>query len=92
MSVAQIHALAERYPGQRGVRVSIWAIPSEGGVEYDGKQHFTNPDDYAADIERLEFLASKGWVIVRVSSRQLRYERPQIVLRVETALNGAGAT
>ena len=62
------------------------------GVEYDGEQHFNNPDDYAADIERLEFLASKGWVIVRVSSRQLRYERAQIVRRVETALGRAGAT
>ncbi|MCK0175710.1 endonuclease domain-containing protein [Mycolicibacterium sp. F2034L] len=44
------------------------------GVEYDGEQHFTNPDDYAGDIERLEFLAEKGWRIVRVSARQLRYD------------------
>ena len=57
------------------------------GVEYDGEQHFTNPDDYADDIERLEFLADKGWNIVRVSARQLRYERAQIVRRVRTALD-----
>ena len=56
------------------------------GVEYDGEQHFTNPDDYANDIERLEFLAGKGWKIVRVSARQLRCERPLIVHRVRTAL------
>jgi very-short-patch-repair endonuclease len=61
------------------------------GVEYDGEQHFTNPDDYANDIERLEFLASKRWTIVRVSARQLRYERPQIVNRVRSALARAGA-
>lgn len=61
------------------------------GVEYDGEQHFTNPDDYANDIERLEFLASKGWIIVRVSARQLRYERPQIMSRVRKALARAGA-
>jgi very-short-patch-repair endonuclease len=30
------------------------------GVEYDGEQHWTGPDDYADDIERLEFLASQG--------------------------------
>jgi very-short-patch-repair endonuclease len=60
------------------------------GVEYDGEQHFTNPDDYADDIERLEFLADKGWNIVRVSARQLRYERAQIVRRVRTALDRAG--
>ncbi len=59
------------------------------GVEYDGEHHFTNPDDYANDIERLEFLASKGWNIVRVSARQLRYERQQIAHRVRRALAGS---
>jgi very-short-patch-repair endonuclease len=56
------------------------------GVEYDGAHHFKNPDDYAKDIMRLEFLANRGWTIVRVSSRQLRYERPAIVRRVAHAL------
>jgi very-short-patch-repair endonuclease len=56
------------------------------GVEYDGKQHFENPDDYAKDIVRLEFLADRGWTIVRVSGRQLAYERPEIVRRVARAL------
>jgi very-short-patch-repair endonuclease len=55
------------------------------GVEYDGEQHFKNPDDYAKDIMRLEFLANRGWTIVRVSSRQLRYERSAIVRRVARA-------
>nr|WP_090276235.1 hypothetical protein [Mycolicibacterium komanii] len=56
------------------------------GVEYDGEQHWTNPDNYAADIDRLEFLAAMGWRMVRVSSRQLRYQRPEIVRRVREAL------
>jgi very-short-patch-repair endonuclease len=56
------------------------------GVEYDGEQHWKNPDDYADDIERLEFLAAQGWIIVRVSSRQLRYHRPEILARVRRAL------
>jgi very-short-patch-repair endonuclease len=56
------------------------------GVEYDGEQHFDNPDDYAADIVRLEFLANRRWTIVRVSARQLRNGRPAIVARVRRAL------
>jgi hypothetical protein len=60
------------------------------GVEYDGEQHFTGADDYAADIERLEFLANRGWTIVRVSARHLRFQRPAIVDRVERALVLAG--
>jgi hypothetical protein len=56
------------------------------GVEYDGEQHFTNPDDYANDIVRLEFLAAQGWIIVRVSARQLRFDRAGIIRRVRNAL------
>lgn len=60
------------------------------GVEYDGEQHFTSPDDYANDIIRLEFLAERGWTIVRVSAHQLRCERAEIVARVRRALAQAG--
>lgn len=56
------------------------------GVEYDGEQHFTDAKGYADDIDRLEFLADQGWVIVRVSARQLRYERREIIVRVTRAL------
>ena len=135
VSIAQVHSIAARYPGARGMRRLRTALdlvdggaesPQEMrlrlllvrsglprpvtqipvtddrgrvvrridmgypecmvGVEYDGERHFTNPDDYANDIERLEFLAGRGWTIVRVSARQLRYERPLIVHRVRTAL------
>jgi hypothetical protein len=60
------------------------------GAEYDGEQHFTNPDDYSNDIDRLEFLAAKGWAIVRVSANQLRYQRAAVVQRVRLALRQRG--
>jgi hypothetical protein len=60
------------------------------GVEYDGEQHFTNSVDYANDIVRLEFLAERGWTIVRVSARQLKSERPEIVARTWKSLARAG--
>ena len=59
------------------------------GAEYDGEQHW-NPEEHANDIDRLEFLAAKGWRIVRVSARQLRYERPRVVDRVRLALEERG--
>jgi hypothetical protein len=136
--IAEVEALAARYPGARGLRQlrstldladggaespqetrlrlllvrsglprPITQIPVANdlgrvvrrvdmgwpqwkvGVEYDGEQHFTNAVDYENDIVRLEFLANRGWKIVRVSSRQLRYERPAIVQRATKALTDA---
>lgn len=49
------------------------------GVEYDGQHHWTDPTAHAEDIARLEFLAARGWLIVRVSARHLR--DPESVLR-----------
>lgn len=60
------------------------------GAEYDGKQHWEDPATHEADINRLEFLAAKGWTIVRVSANQLHHERPAIVRRVSVALQRAG--
>jgi hypothetical protein len=75
-----------RRPGHRERRIDMGWPHWKVGVEYDGEQHFSNPDDYADDIERLEFLATQGWVIVRVSSKQLRYNRAEILRRVRRAL------
>lgn len=75
-----------RRPGHRERRIDMGWPEWKVGVEYDGEQHWTNPDDYADDIERLEFLAAQRWTIVRVSSRQLRYDRAGILRRVRAAL------
>ncbi len=83
--VTQIHVAANQW-GRIPRRIDMGWPDKMVGVEYDGEHHFANPDDYAKDIERLEFLANCGWKIVRVSSRQLRYERPAIVRRVAHAL------
>ncbi len=56
------------------------------GVEYDGEQHWQDARAYAADIERLEFLAARGWTIVRVSSTQLRNRPEQVIGRARDAL------
>ncbi|MCV7384358.1 endonuclease domain-containing protein [Mycolicibacter longobardus] len=62
------------------------------GVEFDGAQHWTDPRQRTADIDRYAELAARGWVIVRVSSGLLR-DRPAVILeRVQTALRAAGWT
>jgi hypothetical protein len=60
------------------------------GVEYDGPQHWTTPDQHAKDIDRLADLAAQGWVIIRVGRDLLRY-RPHVFLaRVRDAMRAAG--
>lgn len=82
----QIPVMAGRTLRRIDMGWTDWSV----GVEYDGAQHFTNPDDYANDIDRLEFLAKCGWSIVRVSARQLRWERPRVIARVREALISRG--
>ncbi|MDT5180004.1 MAG: hypothetical protein QOJ95_4202 [Mycobacterium sp.] len=59
------------------------------GVEYDGEHHWTNPVAYGDDIDRLEFLAAKGWLIVRVSARHMRAPG-DVVRRASQALQRRG--
>lgn len=60
------------------------------GVEFDGAQHWTDPAQRTADIDRYAELTARGWVIVRVSSDLLRYRPGVVVARVRAALRAAG--
>jgi hypothetical protein len=61
------------------------------GVEYDGVQHWTDPERRTRDIDRQAELEALGWQIVRVSADMLRYRKPVIVARTRAALRAAGA-
>lgn len=51
-------------------------------AEYDGDQHWTDPAQYAWDVERQEYLDRVGWTVVRVVARQ---HPADIVRRVQRA-------
>lgn len=72
-------------------RIDMGWPHSKVGVEYDGEQHWTNAENHAGDIDRLEFLSGLGWRIVRVSAVHLRTDRAGIVRRTEKALAAAAA-
>ncbi len=61
------------------------------GIEFDGAQHWTDPAQRTADIDRYAELAALGWLIIRVSSDLLRYRPEVVVARVCAALRQAGA-
>jgi hypothetical protein len=61
------------------------------GVEYDGAQHWTDPDVRANDIETQAVLEALGWRIIRVGNDIVRYRPNTIVARTRAALRAAGA-
>ncbi|MFZ0907100.1 MAG: DUF559 domain-containing protein [Mycobacterium sp.] len=65
---------------------SEWKV----GVEFDGAQHWTDPAQRTADIDRYAELAARGWIIIRVSSELLRYRPAVVVARICDALRAAG--
>jgi hypothetical protein len=59
-------------------------------VEYDGRQHRADLDQWDRDVERAEWLDDDGWRIVTVHSRGI-YRRPdQTLARVRKALASRG--
>lgn len=77
-------------PGKVIRRIDMGWPEYRVGVEYDGEHHWTDPAAHAEDITRLEFLAARGWVIVRVSARHLRNAPDDVVRRTEKALRERG--
>jgi hypothetical protein len=76
--------------GEFVARVDMGWTEWKVGVEYDGPQHWDDPDQHARDIDRLAELAAQGWLIIRVSRDLLRY-RPHVFLaRVRDAMRSAG--
>jgi very-short-patch-repair endonuclease len=61
------------------------------GVEYDGIQHWADPDVRANDIDWQAEAEELGWRIVRVGADMLRYRQATIVTRTRAALRAAGA-
>jgi hypothetical protein len=59
------------------------------GVEYDGAQHWTDPQIRANDIDRTAELERRGWRLVRVSADLLRHRPDVIVDRARSALVAA---
>ena len=61
------------------------------GVEYDGIQHWADPDIRAYDIDWHAEAQALGWRIVRVNADMVRYRPDTIIGRTRAALRAAGA-
>ncbi len=74
----------------RRIRVDMGWREWKVAVEYDGIQHWEDPQQRAWDIERIALLEAAGWIVIRVSAAMLA--RPQVIVeRVRTKLVERGA-
>ncbi len=55
-------------------------------VEFDGAQHWTNPEQRDRDIERHAALEAQRWIVIRVSAGLLHSHRAGFLDRVQAAL------
>jgi hypothetical protein len=61
------------------------------GVQYDGIQHWTDPEQRRRDIEQGVAYQDLGWRIVRVGADLLRHRQGTVIARTRAALQAAGA-
>jgi hypothetical protein len=61
------------------------------GIEYDGRQHLTDAQQWARDIERREELEREGWRIVVVQAEQLYTDPARVLDRIVQARLDRGA-
>jgi hypothetical protein len=61
------------------------------GVQYDGMQHWTDPEQRRRDIEQGVAYQELGWRIVRVGADLLSHRQATVIRRTRAALQVAGA-
>ena len=84
----QIPVYDER--GYPFARVDMGWEDAKVAVEYDGKQHWTDPKRRAHDIDKSVELAEMGWLVIRVGGDLLRNRPRVIVSRACDALRANG--
>ena len=77
--------------GQRVGRIDMGWPRWKVGVEYDGVQHWTDPDRRTRDIDNNVSYGELGWRIVRIGADLLRHRQGTVVARTRAALRAAGA-
>lgn len=60
-------------------------------VEYDGRQHRADLDQWDHDTDRRDWLDAHGWLLESVFSRGIYRDPATTVGRVEAALRSRGA-
>ncbi|BBZ58312.1 hypothetical protein [Mycolicibacterium phocaicum] len=85
------HTQIEVFDGRYQVgRIDMGWPEWKVGVQYDGIQHWTDPNQRTRDIDQTVEYEDLGWRIIRVGADLLRYRQPVIIARTRAQLRAAG--
>jgi very-short-patch-repair endonuclease len=89
--LVSLDGLRARCDGSVMLRLDLAYRAHKIGVEYDGRQHRDDLDQWDRDLDRGDWFDEAGWKVVKVVSRGV-YRRPdQTIERVRRALAERGA-
>ena len=59
-------------------------------IEYEGEHHLLDPEQWARDIARYDALRAAGWIVIRVTKKDLFDEPGSTAQRVHAAIRSRG--
>lgn len=77
--------------GKRFARIDLGYEALKIGVEYDGEDFHSSPEQSARDERRDATLREQGWIMIRVDRRRLREEPFGIIVEIMKAMRSRGA-
>jgi Protein of unknown function (DUF559) len=61
-------------------------------IEYDGRQHLRDPEQWSRDLKRREWLEARGWRIIVINSEAFFGEPGETLRRIRNAMVDRGQT
>lgn len=88
----EVNVVLRRADGSVRYRLDLGYPAVRLAVEYDGRHHRADLDQWGRDVERDDWLDAHGWHVVKVFSRGVYREPEATVQRVRSAMQARGAT
>lgn len=83
-----IRTAAGEFVARIDIAYPAWRV----AVEYDGRGHADNTEQFARDADRWDDIRDQGWYLVRILSHHLEGDGVAAVQKVRSALRRAGAS
>ena len=74
--------------GRRIARIDLAYPELRIAIEYEGDGHRTDKEQWRRDIQRQRDLEDRGWIVIRLTQRDLHEGRESLITRIRRAIRG----